>query len=305
MIVQLFVSSRTCMRLTQLTHRCPIRSLTHFKPLIPVHCVAIGNDLLHTYFESIPHPPPLLLYRIARNISRPGNLSGTRNMHDQAQEAMTSLPALPPNYAAALRLIDDAHAEDPRTVSGGEGAVPYELHYARKMTRWLGIRCPEAGLALQLACRAQHFRRWEIPRDTYPKTRAGYLTWRAKQKAEAASQVQALLSPSSPSASSPSPISPPLPASDIARTAALIRKENLAADPETQVLEDVACLVFLDDQFDDFEARMRQSEQLDEEKMLGILRKTWGKMSEEGRRLALGMQLSDRGRELVGKALAG
>ena len=81
--------------------------------------------------------------------------------------------------------------------------------------------------------------------------------------------------------------------------AALIRKEALATNEETQALEDVACLVFLDDQFDDFERRAG----LDEDKMVGILRKTWGKMSEPGRQLALAMDLSDRARALIGKAL--
>ena len=64
---------------------------------------------------------------------------------------------------------------------------------------------------------------------------------------------------------------------DAARVAALIRKEDLKKDEETMALEDVACLVFLDDQFEDFEKLH------DEEKIVGLLRKTWAKMSEEGR----------------------
>lgn len=81
--------------------------------------------------------------------------------------------------------------------------------------------------------------------------------------------------------------------------AALIRKENLSSDGETQVLEDVACLVFLDDQFDDFEKRP----EIDEDKVMGILRKTWLKMSAEGQKLASEMQLSDRAATLIQKAL--
>jgi hypothetical protein len=81
--------------------------------------------------------------------------------------------------------------------------------------------------------------------------------------------------------------------------AALVRKEDLRKDEETQVLEDVACLVFLDDQFEEFERGH------DEEKILGILRKTWGKMSERGHELALGIEMSERARELVEKALSG
>lgn len=33
-----------------------------------------------------------------------------------------------------------------------------------------------------------------MPRDSYPMTRPGYLTWRAKQKAQAAAWVKELLS---------------------------------------------------------------------------------------------------------------
>ncbi|KAH9904795.1 glutamyl-tRNA synthetase [Xylariomycetidae sp. FL2044] len=258
----------------------------------------------------------------------------------------SSLPSLPPEFAAALQLIDDAHAEDPRKIPDpsrnnnnnsnngghdgdrGEGEgdtvaeIPYELHYARQMTRWLAVRCPDASPALQLACRAQHFRRWEIPRQTYPMTRKGYLSWRAKQKSQAALQVYALLlsssassssaslptstSTSPPSSSSPTPSpssssSPIIPEPAASRVAALIRKEGLAAeDPEAQALEDAACLVFLNDQLDGF---VVASENVDEDKAIGILRKTWAKMSPRGREIALGMELSGRARGLVERAL--
>ncbi|KAK4103896.1 hypothetical protein N658DRAFT_493361 [Parathielavia hyrcaniae] len=163
------------------------------------------------------------------------------------------------------------------------------------MTRWLASRKPDASPALQLACRAQHFRRWELPRSSYPMTRAGYLTWRAKQKSQAAAQVASLLGSSE--------IQPALAADEVERVAALVRKEGLATaggDDETQVLEDVACLVFLDDQFDGFE----QKSEIDEDKAVTILRKTWAKMSDEGRTLALGMQLSERAAALIQKALS-
>lgn len=123
--------------------------------------------------------------------------------------------------------------------------------------------------------------------------RTGYLTWRSKQKSVAADQVSTLLA-------SPS-ISPAIPVEDIERVAFLIRKEKLSSDEETQVLEDVACLVFLDDQFDNFESKG----DVGEEKMVNILHKTWGKMSESGRELALAMDLSERAKTLITKALEG
>jgi hypothetical protein len=71
-----------------------------------------------------------------------------------------TLPALPAEYARGLELIDAAHAQDSRTVQGPDGTtIPYELNYAQKMTKWLARRCPDASPVLQLACRAQHFRR--------------------------------------------------------------------------------------------------------------------------------------------------
>ncbi|OAQ63541.1 hypothetical protein VFPPC_09799 [Pochonia chlamydosporia 170] len=71
------------------------------------------------------------------------------------------LPALSPAQTEALRLIDEAHSQDPNRIDGPEGvkSVPYELHYAQKMTKWLESRCPDASPTLQIACRAQHFRR--------------------------------------------------------------------------------------------------------------------------------------------------
>ncbi|KAL1850406.1 hypothetical protein Daus18300_012940 [Diaporthe australafricana] len=197
---------------------------------------------------------------------------------------MASLPPLSTNYATAIKLIDDAHAQDPNKTPApdGSGEVPYELHYAHKMTRWLAPRCPDASPALQVACRAQHFRR-------YPMTRPGYLTWRAKQKTQAASQVKELLLS----------MDEPLPDADVERIWALISKQDLSTNEETQVLEDVACLVFLDDQLDGFESKPDHAE----EKVISILRKTWKKMSPKGREMALQMKHSDRATSLLQKAL--
>lgn len=79
----------------------------------------------------------------------------------------------------------------------------------------------------------------------------------------------------------------------------MIRKEDLKNDEETQVLEDVACLVFLGDQFEDFEREH------DEAKIIKILQKTWGKMSEDGHQLAMKIPMAGRPQELIAKALAG
>lgn len=90
---------------------------------------------------------------------------------------MTSLPPLKGRYSTALKLIDDAHAQDPNKVPSaddGSAEVPYELHYARKMTRFLALRCPDASPELQIACRAQHFRRFVLSLSPTYTTSQGF-----------------------------------------------------------------------------------------------------------------------------------
>ncbi|KAI9722326.1 MAG: hypothetical protein M1812_001798 [Candelaria pacifica] len=193
---------------------------------------------------------------------------------------------MPGDYQKALGLIDEAHALDPNKTTINEEEKPYELHYAQKMSSYLEKRNPSAPETLRLAIRAQHFRRWEIRRDSYPMNKQGYHAWRTYLKKRQAEQAAQICLDSGYSQE------------DADRVAALIRKENLKKDEETQTLEDVACLVFLDDQFEAFE------KEHDEDKIVGILRKTWGKMSEKGHELALGISMSERAAELVKKALA-
>lgn len=234
--------------------------------------------------------------------------------------APDTLPPLPQEYLDAIKLIDKAHSEDPNLIDGpgGPKTIPYELHYARQMLSWLISTAPNASPELQVACSAQHFERyvsptysltpiylqsythlnrtdesglttslrWKLPRSSFPTGRTGYLTWRSKQKSVAAESITSLLTPI-------------LPEESVARIASLIRKEKLASDAETQILEDTACLVFLDDQFDDFESK----EDIDEEKMVNILRKTWGKMSGRARELAMILEFSPRAKMLIHKAL--
>jgi hypothetical protein len=81
------------------------------------------------------------------------------------------------------------------------------------------------------------------------------------------------------------------------RVAFLLQKKKLKRDPETQTLEDVICLVFLEHYLDPF------LEKHPESKVVEILRKTWAKMSPEGHRAALGLPLSGDSAALLEKAL--
>ena len=185
----------------------------------------------------------------------------------------------------AIRLTDTANSADPRVENDNGDAVPQELLYSQRMTAWLNRLEPEAGEALKLAVRAQHLRRWEICRDTYPAGRAGYHAWRRELSLFHAEKAGELLTEAGYNDDM------------IARVQALIRKENLRSDPETQTLEDVACLVFLDHYFEQF------LPQHDAAKVIEIVRKTWRKMSARGQAAALELKLAPEALELVKQAL--
>jgi sirohydrochlorin ferrochelatase len=190
-------------------------------------------------------------------------------------------------FETAIFRIDAANAEDPNTVMVDGGAArPAELLYSERMSAMLGQLVPEASEALRLAARAQHLRRWTIPRGNHPMDRAGYHRWRAELKRRHADWASAILTECG--------IDP----ETVPRVASLIRKENLKTDVESQTLEDVACLVFLQFYAADF-APMHERE-----KMIGIVQKTWKKMSEEGHAAALALPLAPSVRAIVDEALA-
>ena len=191
----------------------------------------------------------------------------------------------PTRFRSAIRRFDDANAEDPTHVGLGGESFPSELLYARHMTRWLDRLYPDASEPLRLAARSQHLRRWRIPRSSYPMDRAGYLRWRSDLYTFHADEATHILRDVGYDDET------------IARVRSLLRKERLKADPETQALEDVACLVFLETEFADFAAKH------EEEKVLRILRRTWAKMSPRGHEAALALDLPPGARALLEKAL--
>ncbi|KAG9235403.1 hypothetical protein BJ875DRAFT_272355 [Amylocarpus encephaloides] len=203
------------------------------------------------------------------------------------------------NFKTAISIIDMEHAKDPtkKSVKGQDSQdtteVPYELYYAQQMTHYLSLREPNASPILHVAIRAQHFRRWDTPRDSYPKTREGYLKWRFDAKNKQADETYKICKDQCDFTEE-----------EAKEVAALIKKKDLKKNVETQILEDVACLVFLDDQFAQFEEDLRERD-FDERKIINIVQKTWGKMSEKGHELALQISMDDKCKELIGKALAG
>lgn len=185
----------------------------------------------------------------------------------------------------AIRGFDEANAEDPILEIVDGQLVPKELLYGRRMSAWLGRVAPSAPEAVKLAARAQHIRRWEVPRDTYPEGRAGYLKWRTdlyKRHAEIAAGILRDVG---------------YDGETVGRVRTLLRKRGLKTDPDVQLMEDVICLVFLEHYFHDF------AQKHEEEKLISIVQKTWKKMSEKAHGAALELDYAPEDLAVIRKAL--
>ncbi|KAA2216595.1 DUF4202 domain-containing protein [Maribacter flavus] len=186
----------------------------------------------------------------------------------------------------AFELFDLANSKDPNKELFMGREYPKEVLYAIRMTEKLNEFAPDASEVLRLTVRAQHICRWEIPRESYEMNRTGYLKWRQDLKkfhAEKASEILEKVGYDSET---------------IDKVKFLLEKKQLKRNAETQTLEDVICLVFLEFYFEPF------AREHPEEKVVDILQKTWRKMSEKGQEAALKLPLSQTSKEFVEKALS-
>ncbi len=189
-------------------------------------------------------------------------------------------------FRQAIGRFDAANREDPNREVADGVEQPKELLYARRMTACLDRFGPDASEPVRLAARCQHIRRWTVPRTDYPEGRDGYRRWRTDLARFHASTAAAILRDVG------------YDDAVVARVESLLKKERLKTDPAVQLLEDVICLVFLEHYLSDFVPKH------DEEKLLGVLRKTWRKMSDSGRQAALELNLPAELRALVEQAIS-
>lgn len=184
-----------------------------------------------------------------------------------------------------LDAFDTANACDPTTDIDQDQDIARELLYGQRMSKELTLLIQTPSEHLQLAARAQHIERWKSPRTDYPEGRSGYKKWRSQlylfhaQRAGEIMQTQGYNN------------------EDIDRVRYLIQKRQMKTDLESQTLEDTVCLVFLRYYFEAFAAKHT------EEKLIGIIQKTWNKMSENGHQAALKINFSAQTLNLLQKSL--
>lgn len=187
---------------------------------------------------------------------------------------------MPADLAAALAAIDAANEADPNLLDGR----PRALVEGRAASDWVHRLSGDPAAEVIIATRAHHLRRWELPRDSYPQGRAGYLRWRRDQKQRHGDQVATILDDHG------------FDQTRIERVRALLARRDLGQDPETQLVEDAACLVFLELRYEEMLERLEHAHMVD------VVRKTLAKMSPAAIAATDGLELSDGGRCVLAAA---
>ena len=192
----------------------------------------------------------------------------------------------PERFTAAMSRFDEENSRDPNLQPANGAMIPRELLYAQWLSAWVLKLKPDASEPLRLAARGAHLCRWMIPRDAYPATRAGYLRWRQQLKQFHAEKVGAILRELG------------YPDAIIIRVQGLISKSAFPTEPESRVLEDALCLVFLQHQFADLAAKSPP------DKMINAVQKTWKKMTPAAQEIARGLSYEPRELSLLQSALS-
>lgn len=187
-------------------------------------------------------------------------------------------------FVKAIAAFDSYNSNDPNHETVNGQVYPKELLYAQRMTERLARYAPHADEHIKLAARCQHIGRWEIPRERYPMDKKGYLQWRNEEKQHHAAIAENILSGCGYDADL------------IDKVKFLLLKKQLFTNPETQLLEDVVCLVFIEYYLEDFATRHP------DEKVIDILHKTIKKMTPAAQKASEQLQLSPRIGALIAAA---
>jgi hypothetical protein len=176
------------------------------------------------------------------------------------------------HFQAAIAAFDRANMEDPNKEMADGKEYPKELLYAQRMSEMLERYAPEASEAVKLAVRAQHIQRWKTPRSNYPMDKQGYLQWRTGLYRFHADTAGRIMQESGYDEAM------------IARVKSIVSKKGIKVNAETQLMEDVVDLVFIEHYLAAFVA---QHPEYDEAKWIQIIRRTWQKMSSRAHEFAL------------------
>ncbi|SNX86266.1 related to ABP140 - actin binding protein and AdoMet-dependent tRNA methyltransferase [Melanopsichium pennsylvanicum] len=233
-------------------------------------------------------------------------------------------------FKKAREAIDEAHKKDPaylaRTSSSSSSDASTktkvdELTYADGMEYWashlIGLRLETdeyqsfaslvypsltsdvqsltcTGELLRIAARCQHLERFLTPRSTYPEGKAGYLKWRRDLYKIQADRAKQILLESGVEEQHADWVQ-----KWVSKTELNPGKDT--GDLGTQLLEDAAVLVFLQEELELFAGK---HENYTEEKFVDIIKKTWRKLSKLAKDVALKLSMPKGLEPIVLKGIA-
>jgi hypothetical protein len=192
------------------------------------------------------------------------------------------------DFNAVIAAIDAANATSPRRVNVAGQLRSYENVYSERMSATMAHMYPDASVRLRIAARGQHIRRWEIPRGDYPQGRVGYNNWRKSCREHHARVVGEIMAAHGYGAE------------DIEAVGIYLKKLKLKKNDESQALENVVDVVFLEYYWDEF---VEKFPHYDDDKLIDIIGKTLLKMSSHGHAAALALDLPPETSRLVAAAL--
>ncbi|MEP1448564.1 MAG: DUF4202 domain-containing protein [Paraglaciecola sp.] len=180
-------------------------------------------------------------------------------------------------YEQAIILIDNANSKDPNIEQAEGKAWPKEQLYSQRMSDMLARYKPDADFVVKLAIHGQHIQRWQSPRSAYPMGKQGYHKWRSDLYTFHADKIAKIMEQVGFSEQ------------DIKRAKNAVAKVGIKSNPDTQLLEDVVGLVFLENYMLDFATKHPE---YTEQKWLDIIRKTWNKMSVDAHKFVLANKIT-------------
>lgn len=179
-------------------------------------------------------------------------------------------------FEQVVTWMDAANSEDPNIETADGKEWPKESLYSHRMSEMLERYNPEADEVAKLAIRGQHMLRWKSPRSDYPMDRKGYHQWRTQLYTFHANSVAELMEKAGYDEES------------LERVRQAVGKKALKKNVDTQLLEDIAALVFIEHYMLAF---AEKHPEYSEEKWIDIIRKTWRKMTEDAHAFALSGKL--------------
>lgn len=184
-----------------------------------------------------------------------------------------------------INAIDEVNQLDPISINVNNTDIARELIYGQRMSQCLNEFWQDANELLQIAVRAQHIKRWHLLRKEFDAGRTGYLLWRKQLGVFHADLTSKIM------------LDNGYTNEDTEQVTIMLTKKGIKTNSDTQTLEDVACLVFLQHYFDDF------ANKHDNDKLVDIVQKTWRKMSDKGHDIALQVEFPSHLAAIITQAL--